>query len=150
MAKPIVHAKNSVRKWGGVVEDYLPIHNLMDSSKGCIADNRHRALTHNSWFISTDGPLERIFGVTITNSDGKEVCVRDIGEQHILEDFSGKFIPSPQDWLYEIPLRAWMNNGKDVPSSCEKISGVKKLESGTPLNDVIEVSFPDDFIPYSD
>lgn len=127
MAKPWVHAKNSARKFGGVAEDYIEIHNLMDSTKGCLADNRHRALTHNSWFISADGPLERIFGVVITNSDGKEVSVRDIGEQHILEDFGMRFIPTPQDYLEGIPLKSWMNNGKNsVPPSFQTIEDNKK------------------------
>jgi len=129
MAKPWVHAKNSARKYGGVPEDYIDIHNLMDNTKGTLADNRHRALTHNSWFISSGGPLELIFGVVITNSDGKEVSVREIGEQHILEDFSMKFIPTPQDWLADIPMRAWMNNGKsDVPPSFKQIESQKQTK----------------------
>ena len=68
MAKPWIHALSSARKFGGKPEDYIDIHNLMDSSKGSIGDNRHRALTHNTWFIAPEGPLERIFGVTIKNS----------------------------------------------------------------------------------
>lgn len=126
MSKPWIHSKNSARKFGGKPEDYIAIHNLLDSSKGVIGDNRHRALTHNSWFISADGPLERIFGVVITNSDGKEVSVRDVGEQHILEDFGMKFIPSAQDYLQEMEYKSWMNNGKDsVPSSFQRIEKKK-------------------------
>lgn len=126
MSKPYIHAKNSARKFGGKPEDYLPIHNLMDSSKGSIGDNRHRCLTHNSWFVSADGPLERIFGVVIKNSDGKEVSVRDIGEQHILEDFGMRFIPTPQDYLQEMEIKGWMNNSKEsVPSSFKKIEKTK-------------------------
>jgi hypothetical protein len=126
MSKPWIHAKNSARKFGGKPEDYIQIHNLMDSSKGAIGDNRHRALTHNSWFISADGPLEKIFGVVIKNSDGKEVSVRDIGEQHILEDFGMRFIPTPQDYLQEMEMKSWMNNSKDsVPSSFKKIERTK-------------------------
>lgn len=133
MAKPWVHAKNSARRYGGVADDYIAIHNLMDNTKGTVADNRHRAMTHNSWFISAGGPLELIFGHVITNSDGREVSVRDIGEQHILEDFSMKFIPTPQDWLHEIPLRKWMNNGKDeVPPSFQQIENQKQV-THTPL-----------------
>lgn len=98
----------------------------MDSSKGAIGDNRHRALTHNSWFISADGPLEKIFGVVIKNSDGKEVSVRDVGEQHILEDFGMRFIPTPQDYLQEMEMKSWMNNSKEsVPSSFKKIEKTK-------------------------
>ena len=122
MSKPWIHSKNSARKFGGKPEDYLAIHNFMDSSKGAIGDNRHRALTHNSWFVSADGPLERIFGVVIKNSDNKEVSVRDIGEQHILEDFGMKFIPTAQDYLQEMEFKSWMNNGRTgVPSSFQRI-----------------------------
>lgn len=123
MAKPYLHALSSAKKFGGVPEDYLDIHQLMDSSKGAIADNRHRALTHTSWFLSTI--LERIFGITIVNSDGKTVSVRDIGEQHILEDYGGKFIPTAQDFLQEIPYKAWMHN-QDVPPSREALEKAKK------------------------
>lgn len=121
MSKPYIHAESSARKYGGVPEDYIAIHNLMDSSKGTIADSRHRALTHNSWFIAPDGPLELIFGVTITNSDGRKISVRDIGEQHILEDFGNRFIPSAQDYLQEIELKEWMVRGKGAPPSFAKI-----------------------------
>ena len=34
----------SVRKWGGVVADYQPIHDWFDASKMIIADFRHREL----------------------------------------------------------------------------------------------------------
>jgi hypothetical protein len=53
MSKPWIHAVSSARRWGGKPEDYIEIHNLMDSSKATIADSRHRALTHNAWFIGT-------------------------------------------------------------------------------------------------
>lgn len=120
MAKPHIHAVSSVKKFGGVPEDYLDIHRVMDSSKGAIPDNRHRALTHNSWFLSTI--LERIFGYSIRNSAGKEVSVRDIGEQHILEDYANKFIPTAQDYLAEMEFKDWMNNGKGSPPSHAKIN----------------------------
>lgn len=126
MAKPWIHAKNSARRYGGVPEDYLDIHQLMDSSKSAMPDNRHRALTHNSWFIGAGGILERIFGTVITNSDGKEVSVRDIGEQHILEDFGMKFIPTVSDYLEEMEYKQWMNNAQgSVPSSHKKIAAKK-------------------------
>lgn len=130
MSKPWIHARSSAKKFGGKPEDYIEIHNFMDSSKGCIGDNRHRALTHNSWFISAGGPLERIFGVNIANSVGKLVSVRDIGEQHILEDFGMRFIPTPQDYLQEMEARFWMSNGKDdYPPSFGKIAKSKRSRS---------------------
>jgi hypothetical protein len=116
MAKPWIHAVSSAKKFGGKPEDYLEIHNLMDSSKAAFPDNRHRALTHNAWFVGHI--LEKIFGTTFENSDGKVVSVRDIGEQHVLEDYGNKFIPSAQDFLQEIEWKDWMNNGmSDTPPS---------------------------------
>lgn len=95
----------------------------MDSSKSTIADSRHRALTHNAWFIGTDGMLERIFGVTLTNSAGRVISVRDIGEQHVMEDFGNRFIPSAQDYLESIPMQEWMVQGKGkAPRSIAAVS----------------------------
>jgi len=91
------------------------------------AGTGHRALTHNSWFLSVI--LEKIFGHNITNSNGRLVSVRDIGEQHILEDFGGRFIPSAQDYLQEIELKEWMVMGRGAPPSFGKL--VKKTERRT-------------------
>lgn len=126
MAKPWLHSVSSAKRYGGKPEDYLPLHNHMDATKGCMADNRHRALTHNSWYVSAGGPLELIFGVNLTNSDGKSVSVRDLGEQHILEDFGNRFIPTPQDYLQEMEYRPWMTNGAGVPPSNAKINANKR------------------------
>lgn len=125
MAKPIVHAESSARRHGGRAEDYLQIHDFMDSSKGAIPDNRHRALTHNSWFLSN--VLERVFGHVITNSDGKEVSVRAIGEQHVLEDYGG-VIPTAQDFLQEMEMTPWMSRGSrgPVPPSAERVAMVSR------------------------
>lgn len=119
MSKPWIHALSSARRFGGEPADYLDIHELMDSSKATIADVRHRALTHNAWFIGTI--LERIFGSVRQNSAGKTYNVRDIGEQHVLEDYAQRFIPSAQDFLQEIELADWMNNGRGVPPSNCKV-----------------------------
>ena len=64
--KPLFHARSSARKFGGKPEDYFELHDFLDSSKQAIADNRHRALTHNSWFISVVIP--RVFGDSIINT----------------------------------------------------------------------------------
>lgn len=119
MSKPWIHAESSARRFGGAPEDYLEIHNLMDSSKATIADCRHRALTHNSWFIGFI--LEKIFGTVITNSAGRKVSVRDIGEQHVLEDNGNRFIPSAQDYLQEIEFKEWMLKGSGAPPSFAKL-----------------------------
>lgn len=119
MAKPFIHARSSAKKFGGKPEDYYDIHELMDSSKATMADNRHRALTHHAWFIGFI--LPKIFGETRINSEGKTYSVRDIGEQHVLEDNRGHFIPSAQDYLAEMEFLPWMNNGEGSPPSCAKL-----------------------------
>jgi hypothetical protein len=119
--KPYIHAKNSVRKFGGSVKDYIEIHQFLDSSKSVYPSNIHRCLTHTSWFLSV--VLERVFGLIITNSEGKEISVRNIGEQHIMEDFG--FIPTAQDFLQEMEYKDWMH-GKGVPPSYERIEKLKK------------------------
>jgi hypothetical protein len=49
---------------------------------------------------------ERIFGVVITNSEGRQVPVRYIAEQHVKEDLGR--IPTVQDWLTQIKPQRWM------------------------------------------
>ncbi len=142
MSKPFIHAKSSAKKYGGKWEDYFPIHDLIDCSKGAFSDNRHRALTHNAWFIKevlerihfpNSGPMTPDYKFpTIINSDRKHISVREIGEQHILEDFRMKFIPTAADYLNGMEMEPWMNNGMggDVPESFKKIANgdvMKKL-----------------------
>jgi len=102
---PNHHALTSVKKWGGKVEDYEPIHAWFDATKEVFADCRHRALRHHSQGIFE---CERVFGKTITNSNGREVPVRYIGEQHVKEDCGG-IIPTVQDWFQNIKIESWMN-----------------------------------------
>lgn len=104
----------------------MDIHEFLDSSKAVISDNRHRALTHNSWFIGTVVP--RVFGeVFARKSDGVLISSRDIAEQHVLEDYRKKFIPSASDFLSKIPFELWMQNGEGSPDSYPKRSHVKPL-----------------------
>jgi hypothetical protein len=103
MAHPIEHAKNSARKFGGVPEDYLPIHQWFDESKSMMADFRHRSLRHHAEGIFL---AKQIFGVTICNREGKDVPVRYIGEQHVREDLGR--IPTFQDWAAAIRPAPWM------------------------------------------
>ena len=53
---------------------------------------------------------ERVFGLTLTNSAGRDIPVRWIGEQHVREDCQGR-IPSMADWLRRIQPEPWMANG---------------------------------------
>lgn len=93
----VIHSQISVRKRGGVIDDYLKIHDLMDSTKELCSDNRHRIL-HTMWGIKR--VIIPIFGHTIINSDNKAVNVKDLCEQdHILPDYLNRFIPTLSDFV---------------------------------------------------
>jgi hypothetical protein len=147
--KPEVHAVSSAKKFGGKASDYLEIHEFLDSSKSVVSDHRHRALTHNTWFIMY--VLPRVFGNSIKNSKGKLVSVRDIGEQHIFEDFRSKFIPSAQDWLMAMEYQNWMNNGDGVSPSeaSRKSSKIVKEKPFTDLEDLFKQQNPKPYIPHT-
>ena len=98
-----IHAKSSVKKWGGKRSDYLEIHKQMDHSKCAHASMKHRLIFHSSYGLYL---ICAIFGETIINSDGKEVGVKEIAEQHIIEDLGR--IPSLDEWLKEVKLQDWM------------------------------------------
>jgi len=109
MAHPYHHALSSVRKWGGIPQDYIRIHDWFDESKMIIADFRHRALRHHAEGIFM---AETIFGSTITLSSGRAIPVRWIGEQHVREDLG--FIPSFADWVKAIRPEPWMGRAQKL------------------------------------
>ncbi len=129
--KPHIHAESSAKHFGGKPEDYLDIHLFLDSSKSATGDLRHRALTHNSWFINIVVP--RVFGHTRKNSDDKIYSTIEVAEIHVMEDFRG-FIPSPTDFLNKMKFEEWMDNGGEPgtppPSGAEikKWRKQKKIE----------------------
>ena len=104
MAHPWHHAERSARLFGGSAEDYIEIHNWFDESKAFMPDFRHRALRHHSEGIFL---CEKVFGVTVRNSAGKEIPVRLVGEQHVKDDLG--WIPTAQDWLQHIKPERWMH-----------------------------------------
>lgn len=132
MAKPMIHAKLDVKRYGGKVSDYLPIHDFMDSSKAHIADHRHRALYHNS-----NGPFlcERIFGHVIINADGREVSVRDIAEKHIIDDLG--WIPSVQDYLCLMQRQEWMGKRRQTQIDLTKFKIHTANDKDTILKDAV-------------
>lgn len=103
MAHPYYHAVRSAKLFGGQAEDYQAIHDWFDESKAHLPDLRHRALRHHSEGIFL---CERLFGVTVQNSDGKAVPVRLVGEQHVKDDLG--WIPTVKDWLVNLKLEPWM------------------------------------------
>jgi hypothetical protein len=112
MANPYHHALSSVKKWGGVPEDYQAIHDFFDASKESWADPRHRALRHHTQGIFE---CERTFGHAIRISTGRMIPVRWVGEQHVKEDCG--FIPTMQDWFCNIRMQKWMG---EPPANLEE------------------------------
>lgn len=103
MSHPYHHSISSQKKYGGKWEDYIKIHSWFDETKAHFPDMRHRALRHHSEGIFW---CEHEFGQVITNSDGKNVPVRAIAEQHIMEDLG--WIPTIADYLKEMNQADWM------------------------------------------
>lgn len=106
MANSFIHSKSSVRRFGGKVEDYQPIHDWFDQTKAAYAEITHRAILHNTMGIFL---CEQLFGHAIKNSDGEHVPVRLIAEQHVVEDCG--FIPTLENWLQNLPKEDWMVRG---------------------------------------
>lgn len=138
MAHSYHHAVSSAKRFGGDPDEYLELHSFMDSSKAAWADQRHRALLHQSFGIYL---TEELFGlreevrllrralalvprwllavlrvrvpvsrpVTLTLRTGRHVPLRLIAEQHVIEDCG--FIPSVADYLGEMPKQPWMYRG---------------------------------------
>lgn len=123
---PLYHSKSSVKRWGGSVECYLPIHELLDSPKTTMNNNTGRMMTHNTWFAYTIIP--KIFGYNITNSDGKSVDTVDIAMLHIAEDYRMAFIPTPQDFLKHMAVQPWMNNGVKMVDNPDSIQAAVDLK----------------------
>lgn len=104
--KPLMHAKNSAKKHGGKWEDYIELHDFMDS-KSAHATMLHRAIFHSAFGIYI---VEKVYGTAIKNSDGKLVCTRDLAEDHCIEDLG--FIPSLDHWLKNMTMQDWMFGGR--------------------------------------
>jgi len=100
MSHPVEHAKSSVRKWGGSVDDYLHIHEWFDETKAWYGHSKHRMFRHHSEGIFE---CEKIFGVSFVNSNGKTVYTRYVGEQHVKEDCFN-YIPTAKEWIDNIAV----------------------------------------------
>ena len=113
--KPHLHGNIHAKKYGGKSEDYADIDDFIDSSKCAVPDVRHRAILHSAFgcFI-----VERMFGRTRLNSDGKEYSPRDIAEDHILQDLG--FIPSMEQYLNNMTIQPWMSGTEKKNRSTRK------------------------------
>ena len=89
------HGYLSARRFGGSHEDYLPIHQFLDSTKLYFHHMKHRVVLHNTFGVEL---AVELFGTELINSHGRGICVRDIAIAHIKEDLDGH-IPTLYDWL---------------------------------------------------
>jgi hypothetical protein len=95
MAHPYQHSKSSVKKFGGIPENYHHIHEWFDTTKSWVGHSMHRMFRHHSEGIFE---CEKVFGVSFVNSDGKTVYTRYVGEQHVKEDCNN-YIPTAKEWV---------------------------------------------------
>ncbi len=49
MPKAWIHAQSSAKRWGGTPEDYIAIHERMDSTKSAHAEVTHRCVFHSAF-----------------------------------------------------------------------------------------------------
>ena len=117
------HAVIAAKKHGGNPHDYYELFDFIDSSKSALGDVRHRALLHSTFGIFV---CERVFGHTITNSEGKEVPVRLLAEEHVIDDLG--FIPTVEHWLGELPIRKWMGGTAKKTKVIPKIQSPKETQ----------------------
>ncbi|MEA3387551.1 MAG: hypothetical protein U9Q66_04175, partial [Patescibacteria group bacterium] len=128
--KPFNHADNSVKLFGGEYKDYIEVHKFFDTFRNAVGDPRHRMFLHNTVGIMI---CEMVFGDFIENSEKKRIAVRDIAEQHIMEDLGQ--IPLPTEWLDNINAKEWV---KPFAAKLEK--AYKKIQEGNNLEPLIDMS----------
>ncbi len=62
--------------------------------------------------------VEKVFGINLTNSEGRKVSTRDLAEEHIIEDLG--FIPTLEHWLRNMTEQPWMFGARRDASKSSK------------------------------
>ena len=97
---PLRHASLSAKRRGGVPDDFYALHAFFDTTKELCSDNRHRLL-HNPWGIRR--VVLPLFGKEILTAEGNAIPTKDVCEMdHVLADFSGKYLPTLGDFTAAI------------------------------------------------
>jgi len=91
--KPLQHAQISQKTHGGCWQDYIDVHNFLDSSKSTCAHFKHRFLLHHSEGIELG---VKICGQKLTSRDNKTIETRQLLTEHLIEDL-GKVVKI-EDW----------------------------------------------------
>lgn len=68
---------------------------------------------------------EQVFGIFIVNSDNKQVLVRDIWEDHIIQDLG--FIPTEEQYLNNIKIQEWMSGTEKGRKSNKKFMSFNNI-----------------------
>lgn len=122
-----MHCRISKRRWGGIIEDYLPLHDFIDSTKSLCSDGRHRIL-HTLWGVNH--VVVPIFGHTLINSDGKAINIKDLCERdHLLVDYNKRFIPTLADFSNAIQAHELPDFAKRIESFHETYIQDKRISS---------------------
>lgn len=95
--KPLQHAQISRKTHGGCWQDYISVHNFLDSSKAACAHFKHRFLLHHREGIELGA---RVFGASVVNSENKAIETRRILTEHLIEDV-GRIV-SVEDWARDL------------------------------------------------
>ena len=102
---PSVHARWSVKRFGGQASDYFPIHAFLECARLHLPDSRHRVLLHTTLGVQT---VEEVFGLELPSG----IPTRLIVEAHIEADLG--FIPTVEEALDGLPLEPWMYRGAEA------------------------------------
>ncbi len=123
---PFEHSLLSQRDFQGSPEDYLSIHEFLDSTKSHFPHFMHRMILHNSFGIEL---CERIFGPVVTNSDNLPISTREIARLHIVQDLGR--LPSLQDWFKTLTVnrQPWMTMVRQKDLKWLKDNVYKKEET---------------------
>ena len=98
------HANRDVKRHGGQIDDYLPIHEWIDVANGELNHHRYRALRHHCLGAFE---CEQCFGPLVRNSEDRYIPTRLLAECHVRGDCN-KYIPTVSDWIKGIRLHPWM------------------------------------------
>src|SRR5438046_932632 len=102
MAHSYYHSLSSVRKFGGKIHNYLPLHNWFDATKSITANFVHRALRHHTEGIDLS---KQLFGEYIKHSNGHDISLMEVSKLHLQEDFCS--CPDASAWYKLIELKSW-------------------------------------------
>ncbi len=95
--KPLQHAQISAKTYGGCWQEYIEVHNFLDSSKAACAHFKHRFLLHHREGIELG---VKIFGETLINSESREIEIRRLLTDHLIEDVGS--VVCVEEWAQDL------------------------------------------------